>query len=193
MLSEKLKSNRVILASGSPRRQELFKELNVEFTIRTKEVEEIYPSHLKEQDITNYLAELKANAFHDELLENDIVIAADTIVWHNNRPIEKPRHKEDAIQMLQGLSGDCHKVISSVCIKTLNIQKTFYDVTLVYFKNLAAAEIDFYVEKYHPYDKAGAYGIQEWIGFIGVTRVEGSYFNVMGLPVHKLYEELLNL
>ncbi len=193
MLSEKFKNNHIILASGSPRRQELFKELGIQFTIQVKDVEENYPSHLIKQEITNYLAELKANAFSNELTENHIVITADTIVWHNNTPIGKPKDKDDAIQMLQAFSNDSHDVISSVCIKTLNYQKTFYDVTKVYFKKLSSAEINYYVENYNPFDKAGAYGIQEWIGFIGVTKVKGSYFNVMGLPVHKLYENLLKL
>lgn len=193
MLAKKFKNKHLILASGSPRRQELFKELGIKFSIQSKEVKEIYPANLKEQGITNFLAELKANAFDKELLENDIVITADTIVWHRNKAVEKPKDTEEAIQMLQALSGDCHKVISSVCIKTLNCQKTFYDVTNVYFKQLSNSEINYYVENYHPFDKAGGYGIQEWIGFIGVTKVEGSYFNVMGLPVHKLYEELLTL
>lgn len=193
MLSEKFKNKRIILASGSPRRQELFKELDVKFTIKVKEVEENYPSNLKEQDITNYLAELKANAFDNELLENDIVITADTIVWYKNNALEKPKNKQDAINMLKELSGTSHKVISSVCIKSTGFQKTFFDVTKVYFKQLTDTEINYYVENYHPFDKAGAYGIQEWIGFIGVTKIEGSYFNVMGLPVHKIYEELSKL
>ena len=193
MLSEKFKNKRLILASGSLRRQELFKELGVKFMIQVKEVEENYPSNLKEQDITNYLAELKANAFDNELLENDIVITADTIVWYKNKALEKPKNKQDAIKMLKVLSGTSHKVISSVCIKSINFQKTFFDVTKVYFKKLTDTEINYYVENYHPFDKAGAYGIQEWIGFIGVTKIEGSYFNVMGLPVHKIYEELSKL
>jgi septum formation protein len=193
MLSEKFKNNHIILASGSPRRQELFKELGLDFSINVKEIDEIYPSTLKKEEITNYLAELKANAFENELQENDIVITSDTIVWHNNRPLEKPKDKAQAIKMLQELSGTSHKVITSVCIKTIKSQKVFFDVTTVFFKNLTKNEILFYVENYHPFDKAGGYGIQEWIGFIGVTRLEGSYFNVMGLPVHKLYEELIKL
>ncbi len=193
MLSKKFKNKRLILASGSPRRQELFKELDVKFTIKVKEVEENYPSNLKEQDITNFLAELKANAFDNELLENDIVITADTIVWCKNNALEKPKNKLDAIKMLKELSGTSHKVISSVCIKSTAFQKTFFDVTKVYFKQLTDTEINYYVENYHPFDKAGGYGIQEWIGFIGVTKLEGSYFNVMGLPVHKIYEELSKL
>jgi septum formation protein len=192
MLSEKLKHKNIILATGSPRRQELFKELGLDFSIQVKAVEEIYPSALKSAEITNYLSELKAAAFTD-LAENDIVITSDTIVWHNNKAIEKPKDKQHAIEMLQELSGTGHQVITSICIKTQTSQKVFYDETMVYFKPLLMEEITYYVEKYHPFDKAGAYGIQEWIGFIGVTKIEGSYFNVMGLPVHKLYEELMKL
>ncbi len=192
MLSEKLKHKNIILASASPRRQELFKELGLDFSIQVKAVEEIYPSGLKAAEITNYLAELKAAAFTD-LAENDIVITSDTIVWHNNKAIQKPKDKQHAIEMLQELSGTGHQVITSICIKTQTSQKVFYDETMVYFKPLLMEEITYYVEKYHPFDKAGAYGIQEWIGFIGVTKIEGSYFNVMGLPVHKLYEELMKL
>ncbi|MHB1146895.1 MAG: Maf family nucleotide pyrophosphatase [Lutibacter sp.] len=192
MLSEKLKNKNIILASASPRRQELFNELGLDFSIQVKALEEIYHASLKEKEITNYLAELKAAAFTD-LAENDIVITADTIVWLNNKAIEKPKDKQHAIEMLQELSGTGHKVITSICIKTWTSQKVFYDETMVYFKPLSMEEITYYVEKYQPFDKAGAYGIQEWIGFIGVTKIEGSYFNVMGLPVHKLYEELMKL
>ncbi len=192
MLSEKLKHKNIILASASPRRQELFKELGLDFSIQVKAVEEIYPSGLKAAEITNYLAELKAAAFTD-LAENDIVITSDTIVWHNNKAIEKPKDKQHAIEMLQELSGTGHQVITSICIKTQISQKVFYDETMVYFKPLSLEEITYYVVKYQPFDKAGAYGIQEWIGFIGITKIEGSYFNVMGLPVHKLYEELMKL
>ncbi|KUO68221.1 MAG: septum formation inhibitor Maf [Lutibacter sp. BRH_c52] len=192
MLSEKLKHKNLILASGSPRRQELFKELGLDFSIQVKAVEEVYPPTLKGTEITNYLAELKAAAFTD-LAENDIVITSDTIVWLNNKAIEKPKDKQQAIEMLQELSGTGHQVITSICIKTLTSQLVFYDVTMVYFKPLSMEEITYYVDKYQPFDKAGAYGIQEWIGFIGVNKIEGSYFNVMGLPVHKLYEELMKL
>ncbi len=127
------------------------------------------------------------------MAENDIVITSDTIVWLNNKAIEKPKDKQQAIEMLQELSGTGHQVITSICIKTLTSQLVFYDVTMVYFKPLSMEEITYYVDKYQPFDKAGAYGIQEWIGFIGVNKIEGSYFNVMGLPVHKLYEELMKL
>jgi len=191
MLLEKFKNINIILASGSPRRQELFKELGLDFKIKVKPIEEVYSLNLKQEEITNYLAELKAKAFDIELSENDLVITSDTIVWIHDKALEKPKNELEAARMLQELSGDNHKVITSICLKSKNIQKTFFDVTTVYFKELTKEEISFYVEKYKPFDKAGAYGIQEWIGFIGVTKLEGSYFNVMGLPVHKLYEELM--
>jgi len=193
MLQNKFKQNNIILASASPRRHELFKELGVNFSIKVKEIEETYHEDLKEDEITNYLCKLKADAFTNEILENDIIITADTIVWHYNKALEKPKNAEDAIKMLQELSGKKHKVFSSFCIKTKKSENIISDVTLVSFKKLSLKEIEFYVENYQPFDKAGAYGIQEWIGLIGVTQIEGSYFNVMGLPVHKLYEELMKL
>jgi len=193
MLHNKFKNKNIILASGSPRRQELFKELGVNYSIKVKEVDEIYDSTLKKEEITNYLAELKANAYSNEIGNNDIIITADTIVWQNNKALEKPKNKLEAIKMLQQLSGTKHSVFSSICIKNKYLQKVFYDETIVYFKKLSEQELVYYVENYKPFDKAGAYGIQEWIGLIGVTRLEGSYYNVMGLPVHKLYEELMKL
>lgn len=193
MLSEKFKNNHIILASASPRRQELFKELGIPFSIKIKSVEEVYSSQLKAAEITNYLALLKAKAFENELHKNDIIITSDTIVWLNDKPLEKPKNSEEATVMLQQLSGKSHEVHTSVCIKTLANELVFSDLTKVFFKELSISEINYYVENYKPFDKAGAYGIQEWIGFIGVTRIEGSYYNVMGLPVHKLYEELIKL
>jgi septum formation protein len=193
MLSNKFKNNTIILGSASPRRQELFKELNIPFTIKIKSVEEIYPSNLKGEEITNFLALLKANAFNNDINENDIIITSDTIVWLKDEALEKPKNKVHAIEILQKLSGESHEVITSVCIKTINKLITFSDITIVNFKKLSLEEINYYVENYKPYDKAGAYGIQEWIGFIGVTSIKGSYFNVMGLPVNKLYEELNKL
>lgn len=190
MLSEKLKNKHIILASASPRRQELFKELGLNFSIKVKSIEEKYPSNLKAAEITNFLAKLKAAAFKNEISKDDIIITSDTIVWHKDKALEKPKNKEQAIAMLQELSGTSHKVVTSICIKTYTTEKVFFDTTIVHFKHLTLEEIEFYVENYKPFDKAGGYGIQEWIGFIGVTKLEGSYFNVMGLPVHKLYEEL---
>lgn len=193
MLQHKLNKKNIILASGSPRRHELFKELGVNFTIKVKEVEETYNTNLKGEEITNYLCKLKAAAFTNEISKNDIIITADTIVWHKNKALEKPKNTAHAIKMLQELSGKKHKVFSSICIKTKNSEHIISDVTVVSFKQLTLKEIEYYVENYQPFDKAGAYGIQEWIGLIGVTQIEGSYFNVMGLPVHKLYEELMKL
>jgi len=193
MLSEKYKNHHIILASASPRRQELFKELGLNFTVKVKPIEEKYNTNLQAQEITNYLAVLKSKAFEDELKENEILITSDTIVWHNNKALEKPKNNTEAVNMLQQLSNCSHKVITSICITSKEQQKVFYDITTVFFKQLSIEEINYYVENHHPFDKAGGYGIQEWIGFIGVTRIEGSYFNVMGLPVHKLYEELIKL
>ncbi len=192
MLSEKFKNHKIILASNSPRRQELLKGLDVDFLIETKEVKELYSSDLKHSEITEYLAKLKSDAFHN-ISENIIIITADTIVWFKDKALEKPKNRNEAIEMIQQLSGNSHQVITSVCIKSSKSQKIITDITKVYFKKLSLNEITYYVDKYKPYDKAGSYGIQEWIGFIGVSKIEGSYFNVMGLPVHKIYQELMNL
>ncbi len=193
MLSKKLSKYRIILASNSPRRQELFANLDVSFTIKVKEVNEVYPSFLKQTEITDYLANLKATAFKDELTENDLLITSDTIVWLNNKALGKPKNYNEAFNMLKELSNTNHKVITSICLSSKNFKNTFNDITVVSFKELLDEEIDYYINTYKPYDKAGAYGIQEWIGKIGVNKIEGSYFNVMGLPLHKLYKELLNL
>ena len=193
MLSEKLKNKHIILASGSPRRQHFFNELGLEFEIRIKEVDEIYPSHLTEVEITDFLAKLKAHPFQNELKSNDLLVTADTIVWLDNKAIGKPKNKEDAKAMLSNLSGKTHKVISSVCITTKSKQTLINDTTSVKFKFLSKSEIEYYIENYKPFDKAGSYGIQEWIGYIGIEKIEGSYFNVMGFPVHKFYEEMLKL
>ncbi len=193
MLANKFKNYNIILASSSPRRQEIFRELNIPFTVEVKHINEYYPSELKRVEITDFLAKLKAQPFDNQLTKNKIIIAADTIVWLENASLEKPKNTEEAVKMLKLLSSKMHEVITSVCIKTSNIEKVFSSVTKVYFKTLTNDEINYYVKKYQPLDKAGAYGIQEWIGFIGVTKLEGSYFNVMGLPIDKLYEELIKL
>jgi len=191
MLWNKLKSKNIILASGSPRRQQFLKDLNLEFTIRLKEIEEIYPSHLKEDEITIFLAKLKADSIKDELIKEDILITADTIVWLDNKAIEKPKSRELAYEMLLKLSGRTHLVISSVCLTSIDKQSVVSDTTLVTFKELSQDEINYYIDNYKPYDKAGGYGIQEWIGYIGIEKIEGSYFNVMGFPVHKFYQEII--
>ena len=191
MLKNRLKSKNLILASGSPRRQELLKSLGVPFEIRLKEIDEDYPKHLKKSEISDYLAQLKSNAFAEELNPKDLLITSDTIVWYHNMALGKPKSKDDAFQMLQKLSGKTHEVITSVCLKSLQKEDIFNSITKVTFKELSSEEIQFYIDNYNPMDKAGAYGIQDWIGQIGVTKIEGSYFNVMGFPIHKIYSQLL--
>lgn len=190
MLRDKFKNHNIILASGSPRRQQFLKDLDVDFEIRLKDIEEVYPEGLKAEEITNFLAELKANAFADELKENDILITSDTIVWFKDKALGKPKDYGDAFQILKSLSDNAHDVITSVCIKTTEKTDVFYELTKVTFNALSDEAIHYYLENYKPYDKAGAYGIQEWIGFIGVSKVEGSYANVMGLPVDKVFTYL---
>ncbi len=193
MLQEKLSNYNLILASGSPRRQQFFKDLDIPFSIQLKEVEEVYPQELKGTEITDFLADLKSKPFDNSLAENDLLITSDTIVWFENEALGKPKNTEDAVGMLQKLSGKMHQVITSISIKNKKIQILINDTTDVYFKELTPQEINYYIKKHQPFDKAGGYGIQEWIGFIGIERIEGSYFNVMGLPVHKLYKELMQL
>jgi septum formation protein len=189
MLNKKLKDFKLILASASPRRQAFFKDLNLDFEIKVKKIVETYPENLKGKEITDYLAALKASVF-TELKKNELLITSDTIVWLDNKALGKPRNFKEAKEMLQHLSGNMHEVITSVCITSKDFQKTVNDTTKVWFKNLSEEEIDFYIETYKPYDKAGSYGIQEWIGYIGVEKIEGCYFNVMGLPVRLVYKTL---
>jgi septum formation protein len=192
MLKQKLKPYNVILASGSPRRQQYFRDLEIDFSIQIKEIEEIYPEELKGAEITDFLADLKSKAFTG-LQEKDLLITSDTIVWLENKALGKPKDAKEAFTMLRALSGKKHKVITSISIKSLSFQKIINDSTTVTFKELTDEEIHYYIHKYRPFDKAGGYGIQEWIGFIGIKNIEGSYFNVVGLPVHKLYKELMDL
>lgn len=193
MLRNKLKKYNLILASGSPRRQQFFKDLDLDFEIRLKEIEEVYPPELKAKQITDYLAELKANAFEGELQPNDILITSDTIVWHKNEALGKPKDKQNAFEILKSLSNNTHEVITSVCFKTISGTTVLNELTKVTFNELSDEAILYYIENYKPYDKAGAYGIQEWIGFIGVSKIEGSYANVMGMPTDKVYEYLNKL
>lgn len=188
---EDLKKYQFILASKSPRRQFLLKDLGLEFEVHTKDVDESFSEDLKAQEIPLYLCEKKANAFDQELNDNTIVITADTIVWVDGQVLNKPENFEDAVRMLKLLSGKMHEVYTGVCLKSKHKTKSFYALTKVYFKHLSQEEIEYYVNNFHPYDKAGSYGAQEWIGYIAVERIEGSYFNVMGLPLKELYEELL--
>ena len=190
MLREQLKNYKIILASGSPRRQQFFRDLDLDFEIRLKEIDEIYPPRFKEEDITDYLAVLKSDAFEGELSDNEILITSDTIVWHNNKALGKPVDYDDAFTMLQSLSNATHKVITSVCFKTNKTVEVINETTKVTFHPLSDNQIKYYLDHYHPFDKAGSYGIQEWIGFVGVAKIEGSYPNVMGLPIDKVYQFL---
>jgi septum formation protein len=190
MLKERLKKYNIILASGSPRRQQLLKDLNLDFSIQLKDIEENFPSNLKGSEITDYLAKLKSTPFQ-KLKKNDILITSDTIVWLHNKAIGKPKSKIEAIEIFNKLSGNMHQVITSVCIKTTQNIKIFNDTTNVFFKTLTDEEINYYIDNFSPYDKAGGYGVQDWIGYIGVEKIEGSFYNVMGFPIHKFYQEML--
>ncbi|MDG3581867.1 Maf family nucleotide pyrophosphatase [Galbibacter pacificus] len=193
LINKKLKDYHIILASGSPRRQKFFKDLGLDFEIRLKKVDEVYPERLYKFEIPDYLAQLKALPHKEGLKENDILITSDTIVWHNNQALGKPKSKDEATAMLTSQSGTMHEVITSVCFTTTKLEKTVNHTTKVYFKQLTDEEIEYYVTHYQPYDKAGAYGIQEWIGQIGIEKIEGSYFNVVGLPVFEVYKTLNSL
>ena len=193
MLREQLKNHKIILASGSPRRQQFFRDLDLDFEIRLKETEEVYPPNLIEEDITNYLAVLKSDAFEGEIKNNEILITSDTIVWHENKALGKPKDYEDAFLMLQSLSNKTHKVITSVCFKTIDTINVISETTLVTFHPISDEQIKYYLDHYRPFDKAGSYGIQEWIGFVGVAKIEGSYPNVMGLPIDKVFQYLQNI
>ena len=190
MLKNKLREYRLILASGSPRRQQFFKDLDLDFEIRLKEIDEIYPPELQAEEITNYLAVLKASAFEGELNPGEILVTSDTIVWHNNKALGKPKNEQNAFEILRSLSNATHEVITSVCFKTNDKEVVLHEVTKVTFNELSDEAIRYYLENYKPYDKAGAYGIQEWIGFIGVSKIEGSYANVMGMPTDKVFQYL---
>ena len=191
MIAQNPIQTKIILASSSPRRQGLLKDMGLDFKVDQRKINEIYPPHLKGREIAEYLAGLKASAFDSsEIHEKHVLVTADTIVCLDEKLLTKPKNFEHAQEMLQLLSGKWHEVITSVCLKSNKKEKIFSASTQVKFKNLTSAEIHYYIENYKPYDKAGAYGIQEWIGFIGISEIRGSFYNVMGLPVQKLYEEL---
>jgi septum formation protein len=190
MFVENLNKYRIILASRSPRRQQMLKEMGIRFEVSLRDYPEIYPLGLSGREIAEYLAGEKASLFRGEISDNEIVITADTIVWCNNEVLGKPADAEDAKRMIRALSGNTHEVITGVSLLSTSRQKTFSESTKVTFEDLSDEEIDYYIEQYKPYDKAGAYGIQEWIGLAACSRIEGSYFNVVGLPVQRLYKEL---
>jgi septum formation protein len=181
----------IILGSSSPRRNELLKSLGFDFVINPSNADEDYPLNLKGHEIPVFLAEKKASSFIGVLTETDLLITADTIVWCEGEIFNKPINFEEGKLMLQTLSGKMHEVFTAVCLKSAKKQIIFYDATKVYFKNFTNEEIEYYLNKYKPYDKAGSYGVQEWIGYIGIEKIEGSFYNVMGLPVKKLHEELM--
>ena len=190
MFHENISKYNIILASGSPRRQQFFKDLGIDFEVRLKPVAEEFPKRLRHFEISDYLAQLKAIPFENTLKDNDILITSDTIVWHKNEALGKPKNSSEAFQMLKSMSNTTHEVVTSVCFTTSKTQKTVNATTKVTFKALNDDEIHYYINTFKPYDKAGAYGIQEWIGKIGITHIEGSYFNVMGLPTHLVYSTI---
>ena len=190
MIKDKFKEYKIILASGSPRRQQFLKDLDLDFEIRLKDIEETYPDTLQGFEITNYLAELKANAFKEDLKEKELLITSDTIVWLDNKALGKPKDYNDAFAILKSLSNETHEVITSVCFKTTEQTDTIFDITKVTFTSLSDEDIRYYLDNFKPFDKAGAYGIQEWIGLIGISRIDGSYTNVVGLPTEKVFQYL---
>lgn len=193
MLIELLENHRLILGSNSPRRQRFLEGMKIPFTKITKEVEEVFPDNLKHSEITDFLAKLKAAPFKDELVANDILFTCDTIVWHENKMLGKPKDTCEAAEMLKSMSGKSHDVISSICFTSPHFQVVDNAVTKVYFRDLTDYEINYYVQEFKPLDKAGAYGIQEWIGMVGIQKIEGSYENVVGLPTQLFYSTLASI
>lgn len=194
MVLENLKKYKVILASNSPRRKELLSGLGIDYEVKILPgIDETYPDTLEGEEIPKYIAREKADAYRAGMKDDELIITADTIVYIDGEVLGKPKDEVDACRMLRCLSGRTHQVITGVCITTATFQKCFAAVTDVTFDELSEEEITYYVKEYRPMDKAGSYGVQEWIGFIGVTGLKGSYFNVMGLPVQRLYRELKSL
>jgi septum formation protein len=182
---------KVFLGSKSPRRKELLAGLDIPFEEFIIETKEVYPLGLVKYEITDFLASLKAAAYIDKLAYNELIITADTIVWSNGKALGKPKDRDDAFLMLQEMAGNSHEVYTSVCIKSNKKEIVFHDTSKVFFDKLSDEEINYYINNYKPFDKAGAYGIQDWIGIRAISKIEGSYYNVMGLPTQKLYTELL--
>ena len=191
---DNLKKYKVVLASNSPRRKELLSGLGIDYEVKTlPDIDESFPEGLTEVETATYIARAKADVYRNIMQPDELIITADTIVWLDGEVMGKPVDEEDARRMLRALSGKTHQVITGVCLMTIDSQKAFATVTDVTFCHLSEEEIDYYVERYRPMDKAGSYGIQEWIGFVGVESISGSYFNVMGLPIQRLYTELKKL
>lgn len=190
MFTDSLNQKKIILASRSPRRQQLLRQMGLKFDVVIREFDESFPPDIPGREIAEHISALKAETFRKELSENEIVITADTVVWCDNQVLGKPVDTDDALRMLREISGNTHEVITGVTIISKSKEVTFSETTKVTFSQMTDDEILYYSENYRPFDKAGAYGIQEWIGIIGCSRIEGSYFNVVGLPVQRLYEEL---
>lgn len=186
-----LSNYKITLASGSPRRKQMLDDLGLAFNVKKTNTDESYPKNLDVNKVAEYLSIKKATFFNENISDNELVITADTVVVIDDVILGKPLNKQEATAMLNYLSGREHKVISGVCLLTKNKRQSFSSTTKVFFKELSEKEINYYIDKFQPYDKAGSYGIQEWIGLIGVERIEGSYFNVVGLPVQRLYTELM--
>ena len=194
LLQDRLKNYRLILASASPRRRELLADCDLDFVLAEKfECEECYPANLAAEKVAEYLSQLKSNAYPHPLCEGDILLTADTVVILGDKILGKPHSEVEAIEMISSLSGATHKVVTGVTLRTPSQTISFSAESLVSFRALDAEEVSYYVEKYRPMDKAGAYGIQEWIGYIGIEGIEGSFYNVMGLPVQRLYQALKEL
>ncbi len=187
---DNLKDYQIILGSKSPRRQQLLKGLDINFEVLTVDCYEDFPANLVKHEIPVFLSQKKANAIKKLLANNYLLITCDTIVWVNDTVLNKPENIEDAKRMLRILSNNTHEVFTGVTLTTSHNSHTFYDRTLVSFKKLSEEEIDYYITKYKPFDKAGSYGVQEWIGYIAIDKIEGCFFNVMGLPLNRLYDEL---
>ncbi|WP_113924601.1 Maf family nucleotide pyrophosphatase [Cognataquiflexum aquatile] len=185
-----LGTKKLILASQSPRRKELLRGLGIEFEVRTKDTNEDFPENLDSSEVAGFLSEKKAAAFAQEIGPDEIIITSDTVVILDGKILGKPADKEDAFEMLSRLSGKTHLVTTAITFLSIGKKITFSDTAKVHFKELSKLEIDFYISTFKPFDKAGAYGIQEWIGFVGVEKIEGSYFTVMGLPIHLVYDVL---
>lgn len=190
MFLQNLEKYELILASKSPRRQQLLRDLGLNFSVQSMDIPEVFPESLGMTEVPVYLAELKADAFRPQLKDNQLVITADTIVWLDGHVLNKPADYDEGFRMLSNLSGKKHQVITGVCLLSANKKVSFYALTDVWFKSLTDEEIHYYLVHYQPYDKAGAYGIQEWIGYVGINHIEGSFFNVMGLPIQSVYEHL---
>lgn len=192
MLHQEFESFDIVLASGSPRRQELLLAMDIPHRVEVRPINERYPNHLKAYEITDYLATKKAEAF-DQLRSNQIIITSDTIVWFQGKAVEKPRDREHALEMLETLSGQMHEVYTSVCFKTMSQTRVVHDCTKVWIDSMSRAALEYYVDNYRPLDKAGSYGIQDFFGYIAVSRIEGCYYNVMGLPTRLVYQNLVSL